>query len=67
MVDHLANDHRQQICVRENPRVARSGTDDRRDFRQAPLAAMQAEYLTPAIEDRALDVQPLLPANGTQQ
>jgi predicted nucleic acid-binding protein len=39
---------------------ARSGAGARRDFRESPLAAMPVEYLTPAIEDRALEVQLLL-------
>ena len=39
---------------------ARTGADARRDFRESPLAAMPVEYLTPAIEDRALEVQLLL-------
>lgn len=39
---------------------ARTGAGVRRDFRQSPLAAMPVEYLTPAIEDRALEVQLLL-------
>lgn len=43
---------------------ARSGSDARRDFRQSPLAAMPVEYLTPAIEDRALEVQMLLADRG---
>lgn len=43
---------------------ARSGAAARRDFDQAPLAAMPVEYLTPAIEDRSLEVQLLLPDAG---
>jgi predicted nucleic acid-binding protein len=39
---------------------ARTGSGARRDFRESPLAAMPVEYLTPAIEDRALEVQLLL-------
>ncbi len=39
---------------------ARTGSVARRDFRASPLAAMPVEYLTPAIEDRALEVQLLL-------
>ena len=39
---------------------ARTGPAARRDFREPPLAAMPVEYLTPAIEDRALEVQLLL-------
>lgn len=36
----------------------------RREFRDPPLAAMPVEYLTPAIEDRALEVQLLLADRG---
>jgi hypothetical protein len=39
---------------------ARSGRDARSAFRSAPIAAMPVEYLTPAIEERALQVQILL-------
>jgi hypothetical protein len=39
---------------------ARTGSAARRDFRESPLAAMPVEYLTPAIEDRSLEVQLLL-------
>ena len=39
---------------------ARSGAGARRDFRESPLGAMPVEYLTPAIEDRALEIQLLL-------
>ncbi|BBX95867.1 PIN domain nuclease [Mycobacterium lacus] len=39
---------------------ARTAAQARRDVRESPLAAMPVEYLTPAIEDRALEVQLLL-------
>jgi predicted nucleic acid-binding protein len=39
---------------------ARTGSAARRDLREPPLAAMPVEYLTPAIEDRSLEVQLLL-------
>ncbi|BBZ28993.1 ribonuclease VapC [Mycolicibacterium madagascariense] len=39
---------------------ARSGPLARRNFREPPLSAMPVQYLTPAIEDRALEVQLLL-------
>lgn len=39
---------------------AQSGDIARREFREPPLAAMPVQYLTPAIEDRALEVQTLL-------
>lgn len=43
---------------------ARAGSDARTAFRNAPLAQMPVEYLTPAIEDRALEVQLLLADRG---
>jgi len=43
---------------------AQSGDDARREFRESPLAAMPIEYLTPKIEDRALEVQMLLADRG---
>ena len=43
---------------------ARTGDAARRGFRVPPLAAMPVEYLTPAIEDRALEVQLLLADKG---
>ena len=43
---------------------ARSGVDLRDGLRRAPLAAMPVEYLTPAIEERALDVLVLLADRG---
>ena len=43
---------------------ARSGAAARRDFDQPPLGAMPVEYLTPVIEDRALEVQLLLADSG---
>jgi len=43
---------------------ARTGAAARRDLREPPLAAMPVEYLTPAIEDRALEVQLLLADAG---
>jgi predicted nucleic acid-binding protein len=39
---------------------ARNGADVRRGFREPPLTALPVEYLTPAVEDRALEVQLLL-------
>lgn len=39
---------------------ARTGSAARCGFRESPLAAMPVAYLTPAIEDRSLDVQLLL-------
>ena len=46
---------------------AQSGDAARREFRQSPLAAMPVEYLTPKIEDRALEVQMLLADRGQQR
>jgi hypothetical protein len=39
---------------------ARSGDELRRASQRSPLSAMPVEYLTPAIEDRAVEVQQLL-------
>jgi len=39
---------------------ARTGTDLRAGLRQPPVSAMPAEYLTPAVEDRAVEVLTLL-------
>jgi len=39
---------------------ARSGDELRAASRRPPLSAMPVEYLTPAIEDRAVEVQQLL-------
>jgi predicted nucleic acid-binding protein len=43
---------------------ARSGAALRAGLRQPPLASMPAEYLTPAIEDRAVEVLALLADRG---
>lgn len=43
---------------------AQSGDVARREFREPPLAAMPVEYLTPKIEDRALEVLLLLADRG---
>lgn len=43
---------------------ARTGTDLRAGLRQPPVSAMPVEYLTPAIEDRALEVLTLLADRG---
>ncbi|WP_205877133.1 PIN domain nuclease [Mycobacterium camsae] len=43
---------------------AQSGDVARREFRESPLAAMPVEYLTPKIEDLALEVQLLLADRG---
>jgi predicted nucleic acid-binding protein len=43
---------------------ARSGADARTAVRTAPLAFLPVEYLTPAIEDRAIAVQLLLADRG---
>jgi predicted nucleic acid-binding protein len=43
---------------------ARSGPDLRDSLGRAPLAAMPVEYLTPTIEDRAVEVQLLLADQG---
>jgi predicted nucleic acid-binding protein len=43
---------------------ARSGPELREGWREPPLASMPVEYLTPAIEDRAVDIQMLLADRG---
>ena len=43
---------------------ARSGADLRAGLGRRPLAAMPVEYLTPAIEERAVDVLALLADHG---
>lgn len=43
---------------------ARNGAGLRQGWREPPLAAMPVEYLTPAIEDRAVDIQMLLADRG---
>lgn len=43
---------------------AQNGAIARRQFRESPLSAMPVEYLTPTIEDRALEVQILLADRG---
>jgi predicted nucleic acid-binding protein len=40
--------------------AARSGADLRAGLRQPPLSSMPVEYLTPAVEDRAIEVLTLL-------
>ena len=43
---------------------ARLGPDLRAGFARPPLSSMPLEYLTPAIEDRAVEVQTLLADRG---
>lgn len=43
---------------------ARSAANARSAFSTPPISAMPVEYLTPAIEDRALDVQLMLASKG---
>jgi predicted nucleic acid-binding protein len=43
---------------------ARSGPELRAGWRQPPLSSMPVEYLTPAIEDRTVDVLTLLADRG---
>jgi predicted nucleic acid-binding protein len=43
---------------------ARSGPDLRAGLQQPPLSSMPVEYLTPAIEDRAVEIQALLADRG---
>jgi len=46
---------------------ARSAAQARTVFATPPLASMPVEYLTPAIEDRALEVQLMLADRGHQR
>ena len=43
---------------------ARSGPDLRAGFRRPPLASIPVEYLTPAIENRAVEIMTLLADRG---
>ena len=43
---------------------ARTAQDARSMFARPPLSAMPVEYLTPAVEDRAVEVQSLLAGEG---
>ena len=43
---------------------ARSGPELRAGLRQTPMSSMPAEYLTPAIEDRAVEILALLADRG---
>ncbi len=43
---------------------ARSGPDLRAGFRRPPLSSIPVEYLTPVIEDRAVEVLTLLADRG---
>ncbi|MGL4744153.1 MAG: PIN domain nuclease [Dermatophilaceae bacterium] len=43
---------------------ARSAVDLTRAMRSPPIASMPVEYLTPAVEDRAIEVQRLLSERG---
>ncbi len=56
---HISNMTRLEIGY-----SAQSGEVARRELRASPLAAMPVEYLTPKIEDRALEVQILLADRG---
>ncbi len=57
------------VCISTVTRLevgysARSAADLTRAFASPPLSAMPVEYLTPAIEDRAVAVQRLLAERG---
>ena len=43
---------------------ARSGPDLRSGLQRSPLSVMPVEYLTPAVEDRSVEVQALLADRG---
>src|SRR5690606_25718145 len=52
------------VTLLETGFSARSANDLGRALRSTPLASMPVEYLSPAIEDRALEVQRLLAERG---
>jgi predicted nucleic acid-binding protein len=56
---HISNVTRLEIGY-----SAQSGDVARHEFRESPLAAMPVEYLTPKIENRALEIQLLLADRG---
>lgn len=56
--------HVSAITLLEVGFSARSGTDLREAGRTPPLSLMPVEYLTPAIEDRALEIQRILADRG---
>jgi predicted nucleic acid-binding protein len=43
---------------------ARSAADHRSSMNEPPLASMPVEYLTPRVEDRAVEIQSVLAARG---
>lgn len=56
-----------RICIVTRLEVgysARTGTDLRNSARRSPISWMPIEYQTPAIEDRAIEVQMLLGDQG---
>ncbi len=61
--------HRGQVCIATVTRLelgfsARDGDDLRRETYSQPLVSMPITYLTPRIEDRAMEVQVLLSDRG---
>ncbi len=52
------------VTILETGYSARSGPGLRAAFQQPPLSAMPVEYLTPAIEDRAVEILTLLADRG---
>lgn len=56
--------HISTVTLLEVGYSARTGQDMARALRTAPLSAMPVEHSTPAIEDRALEVQRLLAERG---
>lgn len=56
---HIANVTRLEIGY-----SARSADEHSQAFKAAPIASMPVEYLTPAIEDRSLEVQAMLSERG---
>src|ERR1700747_2817368 len=56
---HISNVTRLEIGY-----SAQSGDVARREFRESPLAAMPVEYLTPKLDNPAVETQPLLADRG---
>lgn len=57
------------VCISTVTRLevgssARNGEELRDDWSRPPLASMPVQYLTPAIEDRAVEIQALLADRG---
>jgi predicted nucleic acid-binding protein len=55
------------VTLLEIGHSARSGADLRADSAQPPLSVLPIEYLTPPIEDRAVEVQKMLADRGSHR